>query len=341
MGDLSATAIVRANVTGMIYPQGEVLPPQAAEIQPVAPVLPASGTPLDEFRPGDPLFETAQGALGYKQAARSLATTPAYASDFRLFEAWCGQAGLNPLPATISTIGLYLTELATRGARVATICRKLAAISFRHKEEKLPSPCSMKADRELAQVYAGIRKTTGTKQEGKAAVTLKLIRRMVDIVEGGPLMASRDRALILIGFAGGLRRSELAAIRFEHLQWHSSGGGITITLPRSKTDQEAQGREVEIVRGSQPESTPLAECTCPVRALDQWLRQAGIDSGPVFRKVNRGEKRAENRPESGFGGVDPEEGIGEGRRPRPRPLWRPLASRRIRYHGLRQRSARI
>ncbi len=60
-------------------------------------------------------------------------------------------------------------------------------------------------------------------------------------------------------------------------------------LPKSKTDQEGQGREVEIARGSQPENTPLAECTCPVRALDQWLRQAGIESGPVFCKVNRGE----------------------------------------------------
>ena len=289
MGDLSTTPLVRADSTVMIYPRGEVLPPQGAEIQPVAPGLPAAGIPLDQFRPDDPLFDTAQEALEYKDAARSPATNRAYASDFRLFAAWCGQAGLVSLPATISTIGLYMTDLATGGAKVSTISRKLAAISFRHKEEKLPSPCSMKADRQLAQVYAGIRKTTGTKQEGKAAVTLKLIRRMVDIVEGGPLTASRDRALILIGFAGGLRRSELAGIRFEHLQWHSSGSGITITLPRSKTDQEGQGREVEIVRGSQPESTPLAECTCPVRALDQWLRQAGIDSGPVFRKVNRGE----------------------------------------------------
>jgi integrase len=273
----------------MIFPEGEVLPPRAPEIRPVDPALPAAGIPLGEFREGDPLFETAQEALGYKEAARSPATKRAYASDFRHFEAWCSQAGLNPLPATISTIGLYMTDLAAGGAKVATIGRKLAAISFQHKEQKLPSPCSMKADRELAQVYAGIRKTTGTKQEGKVAVTLKLIRRMLDIEEAGPLTASRDRALILIGFAGGLRRSELAAIRCEHLQWHSNGSGITITLPRSKTDQEGQGREVEIVRGGQPESTPLAECTCPVRALDQWLRQAGIASGPAFRKVNRGE----------------------------------------------------
>ena len=182
-----------------------------------------------------------------------------------------------------------MTELATGGAKVATISRKLAAISFRHKEEKLPSPCSMKADRQLAQVYAGIRKTRGIKQAGKAAVTLKLIKQDGRYRGGRPLTASRDRALILIGFAGGLRRSEVAGICFEHLQWHSSGSGITITLPRSKTDQEGQGREVEIARGSQPENTPVSECTCPIRALEQWLRQANIDSGPVFRKVNRGE----------------------------------------------------
>jgi len=137
MGD---TAIVRTDVTGRIYLEGEVLPPQVAEIEPLAPGLAASGIPLDEFRPGDPLFDTAQEALAYKEAARSPATKRAYVSDFRLFAAWCGQAGLEALPATISTIGLYMTELSTGGAKVSTISRKLAAISFRHKEEKLPSP---------------------------------------------------------------------------------------------------------------------------------------------------------------------------------------------------------
>ena len=138
--------MVRTDVTGRIYPEGEVLPPRPAEIEPVAPGLPAAGIPLDEFRPGDPLFDTAQEALGYKEAARSPATKRAYESDFRLFAAWCGQAGLESLPATISTIGLYVTDLATGGAKVSTISRKLAAISFRHKEDKLPSPCSMKTD---------------------------------------------------------------------------------------------------------------------------------------------------------------------------------------------------
>jgi hypothetical protein len=172
MGDWSTAALVRTDSTGRICPEGEVLPPQPAEIEPVAPGVPAPGIPLDNFRPGDPLFATAQEALEYKEAVRSPATKRAYESDFRLFEAWCRQAGLEALPATISTIGLFISDLATGGAKVSTISRKLAAISFRHKEEELPSPCSMRADRQLAQVYAGIRKTTGTKQEGKAAVTL-------------------------------------------------------------------------------------------------------------------------------------------------------------------------
>ena len=168
MGDLSTAALGRTDVTGRIYPEGEVLPPQPAEIVPLPPGLAAPGIPLDDFRPGDPLFETAQEARQYKQAARSPATKRAYESDFRLFAAWCRQAGLEALPATISTIGLYMTELSTGGAKVATISRKLAAISYWHKENQLPSPCSMKADRQLAQVYAGIRKTKGIKQAGKA-----------------------------------------------------------------------------------------------------------------------------------------------------------------------------
>lgn len=262
------------------------MPPQVAGIGPIGTKLPTAGIPFEQFGPDDPLYETAQDALEYKEAARSPATRRAYESDFRLFAEWCALAGLEPLPATTSTIGLYISDLAGNGARVSTIGRKLASISACHKDGQLPSPCSMKANRRLAEVFRGIRVKKGTRQEGKEAVTLELIRRMVDTAEG-TLTASRDRALILIGFAGGLRRSELAGIRCEHLTWHARG--ITITLPRSKTDQEGQGREVEIARGAQPEHTPLAECTCPVGALEQWLRQANIMSGTVFRKVNRGE----------------------------------------------------
>lgn len=287
MGDFGAGAIVRVDVgRGMIHPEGTVIPPRPIGIQQIPSSLPATGVPFEQFRPGDPLYETAQDALGFKEASRSPATKRAYETDFRLFVQWCALVGLEPLPATTSTIALYITHLANEGLKVATINRKLAAISHWHKDKGVVSPCSLKADRRLSEVYAGIRRDKGTKQEAKDAITVKMIRRMVDSVEG-TLTAARDRALILVGFAGGLRRSELAGIHCEHLTRHSRG--YTISIPKSKTDQEGQGREVEIAYGRQPENTPLSECTCPVRALEQWLRQANIKDGPVFPKVSRGE----------------------------------------------------
>src|SRR5664279_5063618 len=104
MGDLSAGHIVRTDTaTGRIFPQGELLPPRVAEVQPIGTPLPASGIPFEQFRPDDPLYETAQDALEFKEAARSPATKRAYESDFRLFAEWCAQAGLQSLPATTST----------------------------------------------------------------------------------------------------------------------------------------------------------------------------------------------------------------------------------------------
>ena len=88
---------------------------------------------------------------------------------------------------------------------------------------------------------------------------------------------------MLVGFSGGLRRSELAALRLEDLHRHKRG--ITLELPYSKTDQEGQGREVEIPCGAQPAGTPLAELTCPVRALEQWIAQANLKEGAIFRHV--------------------------------------------------------
>jgi integrase len=99
----------------------------------------------------------------------------------------------------------------------------------------------------------------------------------MDTLEG-PIAAARDKALLLIGFAGALRRSELAALRFEDVIWHPKG--ITIRLPRSKTDQEAVGREVKILWG-------VHDRTCPVMALENWLKIAQVREGPVFRSVGQ------------------------------------------------------
>ena len=153
-------------------------------------------------------------------------------------------------------------RLSRHGAKLETISCKLAAISYWHKENQLPSPCSMKADRQLAQVYAGIRKTTGTMQEGNAAGTLSMIPEDCGYRGGlGPLTASRDRALILIGFARGLPRWELAGILFEHLQPHAQGSPLRFPS-RRPTKRGREGKSTS-PRGSQPEHR-LPECTYPV-----------------------------------------------------------------------------
>jgi integrase len=239
---------------------------------------PIAGHVLD---PNDPLYSTVRAAQDYARAARSVATRLAYNSDWKDFSAWCTENRLAVLPAEPATVALYLSALAEKGRKAATITRRLTSISTAHRRAGFPSPCD-RSHTIVAETMQGIRRTLGTRQIGKEPVNLELLRKAISNAEG-TLTASRDRALLLVGFAGGMRRSELAAMRIEHLHWHKKG--MTIFLPSSKTDQEGQGREVELPLGVQPAMTPLSQLTCPVRALDQWLRQASIKEGAVFRKV--------------------------------------------------------
>jgi integrase len=253
----------------------------------------------EEFAPGHPLFEAERASRVYATEANSAATRRAYNSDWRDFVRWCQSKGQQFLPASPDTVRLYITELAQRkqttkkknkeGAvarytSTATITRRLTSIAAAHKRAipPQPNPADLRNNRLLADTYHGICKSRGKKQEGKEPITLELLRKMVNHCDG-TLAASRDRALLLVGFAGGFRRSELAAIKVEDIHEHKRG--VTIFVPISKTDQEKQGREVELPFGCQPDTTPLAELICPVRALRQWLKQSGIKTGPVFRKV--------------------------------------------------------
>ena len=122
-----------------------------------------------------------------------------------------------------------------------------------------------------------IRRTFGTAQHGKAPLLSTDIRRIV-AARREDLLGLRDSALVLVGFAGGFRRSELAGIDICDLKFSSDG--VVVTVRKSKTDQERAGREVGLPFGASPD-------TCPVRALRQWLDQAGIQEGPVFRAVGR------------------------------------------------------
>lgn len=218
-------------------------------------------------------------ARDYAAAAKAPNTVRAYAADWRHFTTWCSSAALQAVPAAPETVALYLSAHAGE-LKAATLQRRLSAISQAHQLAGHESPTSSAAVR---LVWAGIRRTHGTAQEGKAPALIEDLRAMVAAMvprRGQPwrLLELRDRALLLLGFAGAFRRSELVGLDVADLEF--SRGGVIVNLRRSKTDQEGQGRRIGIPRGRDVE-------TCPMHGLQAYLRRAGVDSGPLFRGLNR------------------------------------------------------
>jgi len=228
------------------------------------------------------VVELAHQARDYADAGMADNTRRAYAADWRDFEGWCAEAGVCSLPASPEAVALYLTARAST-VTVATLGRRLAAIRTAHKQADAPVPASGA----LTQVWAGIRRQHGRPAAPKRAMMLDDVRRAVQAMPN-TLTGKRDRALLLVGFAGGLRRSELAAIELEGpdagpVRLRFVGGGMEIHLHRSKADQEGRGAVVAIPHGSRLD-------TCPVQAVKVWLAEAGIKAGPVFRGVDRWSK---------------------------------------------------
>jgi site-specific recombinase XerD len=227
------------------------------------------------------LAAVADQARDYVVAAKAPNTVRAYRADWSDFAAWCGQHRLEPLPAAPETVTLYLTALAGQ-KKAATLQRRLSAISQAHQAAGLEPPTKAAAVR---TVWAGIRRTHGTAQQGKAPVVVAELRRMVDALPSSTL-GVRDRALLLLGFAGAFRRSELVGLDVADVR--PTADGLVVTLRRSKTDQEGAGREVGIPYGSTP-------ATCPVRAVRAWLEvhahRANLAFGtvalPLFHRVDR------------------------------------------------------
>jgi integrase len=213
-------------------------------------------------------------AAGYMTNSRSLNTHYAYAGDWFRFAAWCRQHGLSALPATPATVALYITSLADR-LKVSSILRNMAVIGKGHQVEGHPSPCSLKHP-VVADTLGGIKRIKGILPDSKAALLTSDLRRMIRLLPPNAL-GVRDAAVLLLGFAGGFRRSELAALTVGDIE--RSDDGLKVLLRRSKTYQEAGGRVVGIPFGSDP--------TCPVHAYERWLEVAGITTGPVFRRVTR------------------------------------------------------
>jgi site-specific recombinase XerD len=219
------------------------------------------------------LAEIAADARNYLAASRAENTTRLYRTGWAQFTAWCDEHRVTALPAGPETVACYVADLA-KTAKPATIDLRLAGISAAHRAAGYDTPTKEEAVR---LVRRGVRRTLGTSQRQVRPVTVPELRTMLEGL-GTDSGGCRDRALLLLGFAGALRRSELVGLDVDNVC--EGADGLTVRLRRSKTDQEGAGRTVGIPYGSN-----LA--TCPVRAWRAWLELSSITEGAAFRPVDR------------------------------------------------------
>ncbi|MBK0326174.1 tyrosine-type recombinase/integrase [Rhodobacteraceae bacterium F11138] len=233
-------------------------------------------------------------ARDYARAAASDNTLKAYTRDWAHFTRWCRMKGTDPLPPSPEIIGLYLADLAApagkgtsqsvpRPLSVSTIERRLSGIGWNYAQRGFTLD---RKNRHIATVLAGIKRKHARPPVQKAAILAEDILAMVATLPYD-LRGMRDRAILLTGYAGGLRRSEIVSLDVNKDDTPDSGGWIEIMDEGALLTLHAKTgwREVEIGRGS-------SEQTCPVHALAQWLDFAKIDFGPVFVRTSRDGKRA-------------------------------------------------
>ena len=214
-----------------------------------------------------------RAADGFARKAKAANTRKAYTADWDDFGHWCQRFRRTPLPSSPETVALYLADCSTR-LKASTLQRRLATIAEAHKTAGLESPTRSP---QVRLVWAGIRREKRVAQDHRRPVLTRHLRAMLAHLPDS-LLGARDRALLLLGFAGAMRRSELVGLDVADLAF--TDDGLVVVVRRSKTDQAGVGRRVGIPVGSHPD-------TCPVRAVQGWLDAARLDDGPVFRRVDR------------------------------------------------------
>jgi integrase len=251
-------------------------PRRGARAASQAPTVVAAGsidTLLSVELLADPELKRLQaGAVDFVREARAHATRKAYASDWKFFESWCVSHNQVALPASPATLALYLTHLAQSGRKYSSIRRVRSAIGQVHSASNVGRP---DRDGRIRTLERGIGKVIGTREQGAPALGVPELRRAVGALQDS-LRDVHDRALLLLGFAGGYRASDLVILEIQHVRFEADG--LHVFLPRSKEDQLGRGRTKRIPIAADP-------ALCAARALQRWLELAGLRSGPLFPSI--------------------------------------------------------
>ena len=226
-----------------------------------------------------------EATLNNLKRSKANNTLRAYKSDFKDFGAFCVKHGLKSLPTEPKIVSLYLTYL-SKNSKISTLRRRLVSISMVHKLRghylDLKHPI-------IVENLMGIKRVKGSMQNGKKPILinhLKSIINVIDEVNINDVKKLRDKTIILVGFGGGFRRTELISIDHEDLEFVSEG--LKITIRRSKTDQLGEG----MIKGLPYFNN---EKYCPVINLSKWLEISKIKSGPIFRRFSKGSALTEKR----------------------------------------------
>ena len=226
-----------------------------------------------------------EATLNNLKSSKANNTLRAYKSDFKDFGAFCAKHGLSSLPSEPKIVSIYLTHL-SKNSKISTIRRRLVSISMVHKlkghylDTKHPI---------ITENLLGIKRVKGSIQKGKKPILINHLKSIVNVIDEQKceeIKRLRDRSIILIGFGGGFRRTELISIDYEDLEFVPEG--LKITIRRSKTDQLGEG----MIKGLPYFSN---EVYCPVASLKRWLEISKIKSGPIFRRFSKGSLLTDKR----------------------------------------------
>lgn len=245
----------------------------------------------ENVAPSGSIERLVETARDYASKATAENTNTAYAKDWAHFASWCRRRGAEPLSGQFGPdpqlIGLYITEMASpqNGApplSVSTIERRLSGLSWNYKQRGLHLN---RQDRHIATVLAGIRREHARPPIQKEPISPDELLEMIATLSFG-LRDMRDRAMLFIGYTGGMRRSEIVGLDVNREDTEDGKGWIEIEDGGAIVilDTKTGWKEKEIARGS-------SDATCPIHALEKWLHYAKIAHGPIFRRVKRDDTR--------------------------------------------------